>query len=97
MSNITDLVSMRQWLIQIADSVPVEDSRKAHDRINQINDYLWRKCFTEGRSPWDTGAKYSTINSTIITDPNFEDTVQKLKEGKLDVPRRSESDGYKNS
>lgn len=98
-NSVSDLVALRQWLVQIADSVPREYSRKAYDGITELDNILW-KIIIGGKSPWESTKRYSSEKITV-SDPEFKKTIQQLKEGTLDVRRighgNSEQDSYENS
>lgn len=93
----TTLTLMRQWLVQIADRVPRDESRKVYDKITEVDDTLWKLIFNEERSPWSSAKRYSPPNTITVSDSNFDETVEQLKEGKLNVRGQSEPDSNENS
>lgn len=94
MSQITDLVNLRQWLVQVADRVPQKKSHQAHKMIVEVDDALWTILFRE-ESPW--AGQIARPKSVDVSDPNFEETVEKLREGKLDVRGQSDKDSGENT
>lgn len=94
MSQITDLVSLRQWLTQIADRVPQKSSHQAHKMITEVDDTLWKILFQE-ESPW--ASQVPKPKSIFVSDPNFDETIEKLREGRQDVRGQSDETSGENT
>ena len=94
MSQISELVGLRQWLLQVADRVPQKRSHQAHKMITEIDDALWTILFRE-ESPW--ADQVERPKHVEVSDPNFEETVEQLREGRLDVRGQGDKDSSENT